>query len=369
MVLLILEKSGKIVSNEMDQNGCPEGMARDLAFMLHSEISLDCTVPVAAYYALVGIIVLAKVSIAIIMFRAWYARRARYLKSNDPKKIARVKNRLPIIPLNVGVSSLAYIALYVTLATNQSNTLNGASYALYGFGWTLCVALILIYLPKVVELATKLAPFALRDSAGKLRILTSFQRFLVAIAVVGLAAQAVILILFVPIFPDEPDLIRAGIASQTFAVAAFGIVLTVQIERAIEMVKRMSIPTEDSMDAAAFRSNRDLVGNVMWKLRLQQFILVAVSFPIVIINFLQVAMVLSTNWYFFFVMMCADVFINFGFLLTTTRSFGANQTSGNRISERRSYRSSRMPAVNVDVTGAPPSQTDAIVVEVETSNY
>ena len=327
----------------MDQSGCPPGWARDEMFMLIPQLTGQCDTPIAAYYVLVGLVVVAKVVMAIRMSRAWWLRHTRILKSGDPRRIAAEKKRLPVIPLNVCISSIAYIALYATVATNQANTYNGAPYALYGFGFTLCVGLILLFLPKIMQLANRLAPFAMRQSGEDLRALGTFQTVMLRCAQLSLAVQAFVFVFLVPIFPNDVTIIRTGMAFQAATTASFCVVVWYHVERVIGMVKKMSVKTQETLDASGLISHRRIVKGVLHKLRLQQLSIVLVTIPVAIVNSLLASLVLPAHWFVYLCSMIVDVFLNVAFLSTSAviianpshaNSNGA--TSPQSISDRKS---------------------------------
>ena len=315
----------------MNSTNCSIGWARDevwlLPFQREEEYGDECNVSLVLYCVLFVVVILAKICFSFLMMRAWCIRHHRIMTSNDAVKIKAERNRLPLIPSSVLMSTVAYIVLFLTTITNVANISNGIPYMIYGFGWMLCDALGFFYLLKIVSLGGKLAMFNFRPKGpDNLMVMNSFQKLLSAAQLVALVGQSVIFIVIVPIFPNEVRAVQAGLACQAIAPGLQGFAAAYHMERVVNMVKKMQLkrgvsPNDSSSSPhKSPESSADAdIRNAVFKLRSQQIIIIAAAFPFVMLAIVQTALVLPTYWFLFYIAMWVDVLLNFGFYTTNTR--------------------------------------------------
>ena len=315
----------------MNRSTCSSTVwACDEAFLLpvitgNTQILNCCDVPVALFGFFLSFAGFIKFFIGLGMTYFWKKRRVKIMTSGTRNQKKQEQKRLPVVPILVFSCSATYIIAAILMVLDIASVRNGFSYFFYGIVWTLLNVMTSIYLLKVVSLGRKLAPvfqvsrtFSSSDgndnthatviSVDPLTILTEFQKVVLVAQAIALLVQAVIFIIFTPIFPHSVSLILTGLGFQGLGNISQFVGIFYHLQRVHTFVRTTYNQAQTASQGQFYQALK--------RLRIQQITILVSTVPSGVVCFLQCAQVLSTNWYLFMIPTYLDVVANFGFLFS-----------------------------------------------------
>ncbi|KAH9256649.1 hypothetical protein BASA81_005153 [Batrachochytrium salamandrivorans] len=131
----------------MDQRDCPEGWAND-GFLVFTSSAARCTVPVAAFATLTGLLLCYRLASVLASGYVW--------RSIQHKKTGSHQDRLPVVPFTMAVDFVVILLVFTLFLTNTFSSSTGMPIVLL-WVWTLTsTPLAVLQTKKMFTLATKL---------------------------------------------------------------------------------------------------------------------------------------------------------------------------------------------------------------------
>lgn len=141
----------------MNRESCPEPFARDELIIFNANSSCDANV--VAYAVWLGILTFLKVITAIGITIAWFKTKPRN-NSRLPSARRRRRRWFPTVPVFICTLAALFVIFLTLTVTNQCNSQNGCSVAIYSTMYFLYAGYGLVLQNHFISLGKRMIPLA-----------------------------------------------------------------------------------------------------------------------------------------------------------------------------------------------------------------
>jgi hypothetical protein len=144
----------------MNRDACPDPFARDNLIIVYNANS-SCDANIIVYSVWLSILAFMKVITAIGVSVAWVQNKARNTTRNSTtRRTPRNRRRFPTVPVFMSVLATLYVIFLVLTATDECNSRNGCSIAIYSTMYFLYAGYGLVLQNHFISLGKRMIPLA-----------------------------------------------------------------------------------------------------------------------------------------------------------------------------------------------------------------